>query len=226
MIVNQKGLESLAAVFPFLDQQDDAFLQRLTKHSSVVELKKNQLICDQGNSCTHLALIIKGSARVYKLGETGREITLYRIGPGESCILTASCILSSEPFPAIAVSETVIEALLIPAVAVNDWLAESASWRDYVFSLVAKRLSDIISVVEEVAFKRMDKRIIDYLLENITPAEYQITATHQEIASDLGTSREVVSRILKDLENEELIQIARGEIGVINPPGLQKKRAD
>jgi len=225
VIADLQLASELVAAFPFLQQRDGDLLHRLQASGSVIHLNKNQLICDQGRSCSHLALIIGGTARVYKLGENGREITLYRIGPGESCILTASCILSSEPFPAIAISETEIDALLIPAHTVNQWLAESAAWRDYIFGLVAKRLSSIISVVEEVAFGRMDKRIVDYLLENITATRRQITATHQEIASDLGTSREVVSRILKDLENARLVSIARGAIEVIDPAGLQRKRS-
>ncbi|MCG8426775.1 MAG: Crp/Fnr family transcriptional regulator [Chromatiales bacterium] len=217
---------ALSKAFPFLAEQDEAFLSKLSEAGTLGQLGKSQVICGQGRDCTHLALILEGTARVYKLGDNGREITLYRIGPGESCILTASCILSQEPFPAIAVSESEVTALLLPAKTVTAWLAESAVWRDYVFGLVAKRLSNIISIVEEVAFKRMDRRIAAYLLDNITVFKRQIQATHQEIASDLGTSREVVSRILKDLEHAQLIQISRGTIKVINPSGLKQKTTE
>ncbi|WXG52563.1 MAG: Crp/Fnr family transcriptional regulator [Candidatus Sedimenticola sp. (ex Thyasira tokunagai)] len=89
-----------------------------------------------------MALVVEGSARVYKIGENGREITLYRVGFGESCILTASCILSGIPFPAFAVAETPVTAFVIPASKVRVWLAEWSAWREYVFSLVAQRLTN------------------------------------------------------------------------------------
>lgn len=223
MSQNSQQEPAFAATFAHLKQQDELLYRYLLEKGSFAHLKKHQLICDQGLACSHLALLINGTARVYKLAENGKEITLYRIGPGESCVLTASCILSSAPFPAIAVSETEIDALLIPASSVNQWLAESSAWRDYVFGLVAKRLSSIISVVEEVAFKRMDQRIVDYLLEHTSTTNHRLLATHQEIASELGTSREVVSRILKDLENEGLLLISRGTIEVTDNNRLREK---
>ncbi|WP_078486100.1 Crp/Fnr family transcriptional regulator [Solemya velesiana gill symbiont] len=191
--------------------------------ASVVELDKGYHICDEGSRCSHLTLVISGTARVYKLGENGREITLYRVDPGESCILTASCILSNQPFPAFAVSESPMEAALIPAPEVNQWLAYSEAWRQYVFGLISRRLSNIINVVEEVVFRRMDRRIADYLLKRVSNDEERLQITHQEIASDLGTSGEVVSRILKDLETSELIHTTRGTIEITDITGLENK---
>lgn len=173
--------------------------------------------------CSHLALVIEGTARVYKIGENGREITLYRIGPGESCILTASCIMSRKPFPAFAISEEPIKALILSSADVVRWSNQEATWRDYLFQLISDRLGDVISVVEEVAFRRVDRRLVSYLLQHIENNGMHMQVTHQSIASDLGTSREVVSRILKDFEQQGMISTSRGTITLEDRHRLSEK---
>ncbi|MCW8891157.1 MAG: Crp/Fnr family transcriptional regulator [Sedimenticola sp.] len=215
---------SLKQRIPFLNQGDDQLNKLFYTQASITHLKSGQPICHEGNECSHLAIVLEGTARIYKLGENGKEITLYRIGQGESCILTASCILSEIPFPAFAVCETDIEAAIIPAAAVQQWLSESALWRDYIFSLVASRLSNIIHVVEDVVFRKMDRRIAGYLCSRATESGALITTTHQVIASELGTSREVVSRILKDFEQEKLIKVTRGAIQLLDVDSLSTKQ--
>ena len=212
--------------FPFLQQADSSFLERFMAQVQPVELKKGNPICDQGVLCQHLALIVSGTARVYKLGESGREITLYRLGRGESCILTASCIVSGSPFPAFAVCEEDIRALAIHPGVVRQWTDEFPVWRNYLFSLISDRLGDGISVIEEIAFRRVDRRLADYLLQRAGNGQQSIKITHQAIASDLGTSREVVSRILKDFEHQGLIAVSRGQLQISDAAGLAEKTLD
>lgn len=141
---------------------------------------------------------------------------------GESCILTASCILSRSTFPAIAVAETEIQAIIIPSEYFRNWIKVYEEVSDYVFNLLSDRLSSIIEVIEEIAFKNMDKRIAEFLI-NSKAVKNEIKITHQEIARELGTSREVVSRILKDFEHEHLINLSRGIIFIKNSEGLTQK---
>lgn len=216
--------ERLNQCIQFLTEGDNRLNDLFHSQASLVHLEQGQPICHEGNQCSHLAIILDGTARIYKLGENGKEITLYRIGRGESCILTASCILSEVPFPAFAICDSDIEAAIIPAAAVQVWLSESAVWRDYIFGLVASRLSNIIHVVEDVVFRKMDRRIAGYLCNRVHGTDTQITTTHQVIASELGTSREVVSRILKDFEQDELIKVTRGAIQLLNIPRLSAKQ--
>lgn len=223
MISDSSTIDQVLSTFTFLGQGDDAGRKRFLQSASMARLEPGQFICHQGAECAHLALVLSGTARVYKLGENGREITLYRIGRGESCILTASCILSQLPFPAVAVCEETVEAAVIPAGLIRQWLAESALWRDYVFGLVAHRMADIISLVEEVVFRRMDQRIADYLVQHSSDDKQRIEITHQLMASDLGTSREVVSRILKDFESRGLIRVARGSVEIMEGEQLQAR---
>ncbi|MET0066381.1 MAG: Crp/Fnr family transcriptional regulator [Candidatus Thiodiazotropha sp.] len=215
MITDSSATGRILRQFSFLQQTDDSFQRRFFHSVSLITLPAGQPICQQGSQCSHLALVTSGKARVYKIGENGREITLYRIGPGESCILTASCIVNGSPFPAFAVSEESIEAVLVSPSDVVRWSDEEAGWRNYLFSLVSNRLSEVIGIIEEIAFRRVDTRLASYLL--LRPAvDGRIELTHQAIASDLGTSREVISRILKDLEQRQLIRIHRGAIEILD----------
>jgi CRP/FNR family transcriptional regulator len=216
-------IEDILSAFNFLRQADATTRERFLQNASVAQLQPGQHICNQGDECAHLALVMSGTARIYKLGENGREITLYRIGRGESCILTASCILSQMPFPAFAVCEEPVEAVVIPSSQIRQWLAGSSLWRDYVFGLVANRMADIISLVEEVVFRRMDQRIADYLVQQSPQNGQRIEITHQLMASDLGTSREVVSRILKDFESNGLIRVARGSVEIVDQEQLKSR---
>ena len=224
MITEQLLINRISETFPFLHDAEPQFRRRFFQRASIASLPEGQQICNEGAECGSLALLLDGRARVYKLGESGREITLYRLGVGESCILTASCILSHVPFPAFAVGETAIEAVIIPVVDVNRWMGESAAWRGYLFSLISGRFADVISMVEEVAFRRVDRRIATLLLRRTAESGGdEIAVTHQEIASDLGSSREVVSRILKDFEITGHLKVSRGHIKLLDRAWLQQK---
>ena len=203
--------------FPEL-AKDPALLDQLRHHARRVSLPQAHPICHEGADCRQLALVLSGTARVYKIGETGREITLYRLGPGECCILTLSCIIGDRPFPAHAVTETAMEALVIPAGQIQRWMDELTTWRHYAWRLVANRLGEIISLVEEITFQRMDKRLELYLGRSARfPLGQAVSITHQRIATELGTSREVVSRLLKDLEQRGFVELGRGWLRLRRP---------
>lgn len=170
----------------------------------------------EGDSCSGIAFLLTGTIRVYRCSESGREITLYEIGSGETCILNASCILGEKPYPANAVTLTDGEFVLIPADSFRQMLGQHEALRNMVFSLLSERLGDIMELVNEVAFRRMDERLMEYLIEK--SGNGQLLATHQKIASDLGTSREVVSRILKEFERQGKLQMTRSEIRLAQEP--------
>ncbi|WP_419628911.1 Crp/Fnr family transcriptional regulator, partial [Thiolapillus sp.] len=139
------------------------FLRSLLDSGRQISLPAGQHICLEGSNCSHLAFVLSGTGRVYKLGESGREITLYRVDAGECCILTLSCIISEKRFPAFAVSESDLEAILVPASVIQDWMDSIRSWRRFAWNLITARLGDVISLVEEVTFRRMDERLGFYL---------------------------------------------------------------
>jgi CRP/FNR family transcriptional regulator len=207
-------------LFPFIDRCDPAFADTFFSQAQYVELPAGAAICDEGQICSHLALVIEGIGRVYKLSPSGREVTLYRIYGGESCVLTASCIMNQDSFPAMAVSETAIRGLLINPVNVRDWFCRDDEWQHFIFRLLSHRLSDIISVVEEVAFKRIDVRLAEQFVKSLDQGGEIVNKTHAEIAADVGSSREVVSRILKDFVLRGLIKSSRGNIEIIDRQGI------
>jgi CRP/FNR family transcriptional regulator len=204
-----------ARSYPQLARAAPLFAE-LCHAADYVKLSPGQHICMEGRSCTHLALVLSGTARVYKLGETGREITLYRVEAGESCVLTLSCIVSGKLFPAFALSESEIEAIIIPTDKVRSLMEQQPTWRDYAWSLIASRLAGVIALVEEITFKRMDERLAHYLQQQRQQHGEKLTITHQQIAADLGTSREVISRLLKDLQQRGELTLGRGQITLTN----------
>lgn len=211
-----------ADAFPFLAVLGDETCTSFLPHISYATVPAGQHVCWEGDICPQLAIVLSGSVRVYKVGENGREITLYRIGRNDSCILTASCILSQTRFPALAMVEQAVEVAVIPAERLRAWVAQHEVWRNYVFNLMSQRLAEVITILNEVAFRRVDARLAELLLK-LGAQQPQIAVTHQEMASELGTAREVVSRILKDFERENLLALSRGAVTLLDRAGLQRK---
>jgi CRP/FNR family transcriptional regulator len=216
-------LGKIAGTFNFLNNVGTAVKQEVSAHASIAQIPRGSFILIEGDECKNIALILSGVVRVYKPAESGREITLYRLGRGDSCVLTASCIFSRSHFPAVAIVEEDIEAAVIPSIVFRSWINRFEVWRNYVFDLLSKRLTEVISTVEEVAFRRMDIRIAEFILNLSETNNEVISITHHDIAMELGTSREVVSRILKHFEYENLIELKRGTIVVRNFDGLTEK---
>lgn len=202
------------SIFPLL-AGDPVFEKEFFRYASLMTLDAGAVVCQEGNRCDYLPLILDGSARVFKLSEGGREITLYRMEAGDSCILTASCILSQSPFPALAETEVSTRALLIPSMQVDDWIRRFDPWRSFIFGLIALRLSNVIALVNQVAFGRLDDRLIKFLSDK-TDQEGWVTITHQQIADELGSSREVITRVLNNLQRNKVLKITRGAIQLLD----------
>lgn len=192
----------------------DELLKELLVIARHQDVPAGKQIYSEGDSCPVIAFVISGEIRVYKTGQTGREITLYEIGPGETCILNASCILSGTSYPANAVTLSDVTMLLIPSSDFRRLVDRHEEMRDFVFALLSRRLSGVMELVEEVAFGRMDERLLDYLIEKSENGNLE--TTHQKIANDLGTSREVVSRLLKDLERKQEVRLSKNSISLLN----------
>jgi len=219
-VLQPAQITEVSQCFPAI-AEDSQLMRELSAVGLAARLGRGQSICHEGDACSQLALLTSGSARIFKLAESGREITLYRVDPGECCILTASCMLSGRAFPANAVVESDLEAVLVPEPQLLRWMTTSASWRDFLWGMLAGRLGDVISLVEEVAFRRMDQRLAEYLAEHALHKGPVLQATHSQIAADLGTSREVISRMLKDFELRGLLQLRRGRIELGDPQALR-----
>src|SRR5512142_1626382 len=149
---------------PFLQRADVSLKQELRQKAQFARIPAGHDVFVDGDRVDGIALLLSGVVRVYKIGETGREITLYRFGLGESCILTANAILSRQSFPAIATVEQDAEAVMVPSDVFREWVGRYDLWRRFVFDLLSARLSSVMAVVDEVAFRRMDSRVALLLL--------------------------------------------------------------
>jgi CRP/FNR family transcriptional regulator len=204
----------LVARLPFLEGASTAVRREIAAAGSVVQIPREGYFLREGESCAQFAIVLSGRLRVFKLGEGGQEITLYHVRAGEACPLNVSCILSDRPVPAMARAEEDVEALVIPAKTFRRWMSEFEALRTFIFHMFAERLTEVMSLVEEVAFRKMDQRLAGYL-DDLFEREGtggSVDVTHARIASDLGTAREVVSRLLKEFERMGAIELSRGHI--------------
>jgi len=211
------------STFPFLQQGNTALQDAFFEAAQPRRLPAHQFMAMEGDPCHALPLVVRGQARVYTMGDQGREITLYRIVAGESCILTASCILGGQQFPAFARADDETEQLLVPSETVHAWMRDHPAWRQFVFELIARRLASVIATVDEVAFQRLDARLAVYLLHQLQRTEGDtLSTTHEDIASELGSARAVISRKLKSFEHRGLVALGRGQITVHDAAALHR----
>ena len=209
-----------------LKQKD---FEYLSNQSKKITLPANSTVFRQGDACENYLLILEGSVKVFSRAENGREIILYRVQNGQSCTLTTACLFANNPYPAEGITETDSTALMIPQSVFNRALAESEEFRRIVFDQYAKRLSDVINLVESLSFGHIDIRLARLLLQ-LSPDKGKsmdkhtdtIKMTHQELATELGSAREVISRQLKEFEKKQLISLQRGSVIISNRNELQK----
>lgn len=221
-MLTQEQYTQIVHAMSVLKRADPGLRREFQAEAFFARIPAGKDVFVEGDQAEAIALLISGVVRVYKIGETGREITLYRFGNGESCILTANAILSRKSFPAIATVERDAEAIMIPADTFRDWVKRHELWREFVFDLLSDRLSTVMAVVDEVVFRRMDRRVASLLL---TRARFQhpIEITHQEIAAELGSSREVISRILEDFSQRGILEPGRGTIEILDAEELTSR---
>jgi CRP/FNR family transcriptional regulator len=221
-MITQEQFQRISQALPVLGRAAPDLAREFTQAAFYARIPAGKDVFVEGDQVDAIALLLSGVVRVYKIGETGREITLYRFGMGESCILTANAILSHKLFPAIAVVEQDAEAVMIPSDAFRDWVHRYDLWRGFVFDLLSQRLASVMAIVEEVAFRRMDTRVAAFLVGRGS-RQNPIAVTHQEIAAELGTAREVVSRILEDFAGQGLLRAARGAIEILDLEELRRR---
>lgn len=205
--------------FPDLSELDQHAKELLVKYSRIVEAPIGTVGYREGTPCGAYVMRLAGKSRVYKMSASGREILLYRVAAGETCVITTTCLLGNSDYPASTIVEEPIRDVLIPASAFNQLMIDSAVFRKFVMANYGALISDLIVLLDEVAFHSLDSRLAKVLLDAKSP---QITRTHQQIADELGTAREVVSRQLKRLELKGVVSLGRGQVEVIDRSTLEK----
>lgn len=220
--MNEQGT-SLAWLtqFPQLAAVHDETCLKLLAAAQAIRIKKGGRVFEDGAPCDRYLLILKGSIRVQKITPGGHEIVLHHVGPGQSCELATACIIGQHAYPAQAVAETAVQAISISRSHFDELIAHCPPFRDMVYQHVERGISELISLVEEVAFGHMDARLAHCLLRQANGGQ-DVTMTHHDLAAELGSAREVVSRLLKKFERHGWVHLHRGYIVLLDQEALRR----
>ncbi|MDH4225038.1 MAG: Crp/Fnr family transcriptional regulator [Deltaproteobacteria bacterium] len=206
--------KELARIFPDFSEE---LVDILSRDAFFKSYPKGKVLYEEGFPCELVPFLLSGVVRVFKLGETGREVTLFRVGSGQTCVLSTSCSMSNAAYPAIAEVEEPMEMVAVPVRLFHELFQTRKDLQQFILRSYSDRLADMMLVVEEVAFRRVDLRLVEILLKQKTPL---VEATHAQLAVELGTAREVISRILKDFERNGFLTLGRGKLEITNRQGL------
>lgn len=207
----------LAELYPVLAQLPVDLAQRVVAGAQVMTVPGGTVLFDERQPCQGFPFVLRGGIRVAKPAANGRELPLYRVLPGESCIITSSCLLGHTDYNARGITEAETDLVLMPR-PLFDELMGQPPFRDFVFHLFSERIADLMQLVEEVAFRKLDQRLADLLLGK----GQRVHATHQQLADELGSVREMVSRLLKGFAEQGLVRLGREQVDILDPGGLRR----
>lgn len=207
--------------FPGLSRLEDATKATLMAHSEILTFPAKTVVFGPDKLPENMLFLLEGTVRVQQVSDTGREIVLYRINAGESCVLTTAYLLAFKDYTAEGIAETTLQAAAIPRDIFDDLVASSKSFRDFVFTAFSKRITDLFRMVDDVAFQRIDVRLAQRLIALAAGTDH-VQTTHQKLSVELGTAREVISRHLQDFQRRGWIMQSRGTVTLTDVAMLQK----
>ena len=184
--------------------------------STVVQVKDGDVILDVGQTVRVIPLLIKGTLKISRIDDEGRELLLYYVNATESCAMTFTCCMQQYPSEIRAVAEGDAELLTIPIGVMDQWLVKFPSWKSFVMRTIRNRFNELLNAVDQLAFQKLDERLIHYLKEKArATGSSLIHISHEQIANEMASSREVISRLLKKLENDSRVLLYRNQIKLL-----------
>jgi CRP/FNR family transcriptional regulator len=217
-MLTAETLGRLLKQYPMLGELSGAEQDELLSVATLVHVPQGTVLFDENQPCQGFPMLLSGNIRVIKSSANGRELQLYRVMPGESCILTSSCLLGYTRYHARGITEQAVEMVLLPATAFQTLLERQESFRSYVFHLFSDRLTDLMQLVSAVAFQKLDQRLATLLINTSDP----VHITHQALADELGSAREIVSRLLKGFAEQGWVKLGREQIDITDATALKK----
>lgn len=197
--------------------------EELIKNSVIKEYKKGSIIHSENNECLGMMVITQGQIRTCIVSEEGREITLFKLSENDVCVLSADCVIKQITFDTLMIAETDCKILLINVIYFNQLINQNIYARCYTYELISEKFSNVMWVMKEILFDKFDKRLASFLIkETQKNNNLKIKVTQEQIAKDLNTAREVVSRMLKRFELDEIIEIQRGGVKILNLEKLKE----
>lgn len=218
---NANLVAELRSLYPALDGLEEYLRQRILAQLTTIEVPAGAVLFDEHQPCQGFPFVISGSVRVVKAGANGRELPLYRVLPGETCVISSSCLLGRIDYNARGIADGPTTLALLPR-PLFDELVAAPPFRDYVFRLLAERVADLMQLIEAVAFRKLDQRLAALLLGK----GRLLHTTHQHLADELGSVREIVSRLLKGFAEHGLVALGREQIEILDPAGLRQLAQD
>lgn len=214
-------VERLARLLPPAFAPDPALAAALERDAVPLERPAGAVLFDVGSPCSGLLLVDSGLVRVSRVAEDGRELQLYRVEPGETCVLTVSCLLGGTEYPARGVAERDVRGVYLPAPLFERLSAASAPFREFVYRAFSDRLAALVDLAASVTFEHLDRRLARALLERVrTSGRIVLEVTHAELATELASARERVSRLLGGFADAGLVELGRGSVTVRDKPRL------
>ena len=211
--------ERIGAAFPTLAHAGRRTLERIASRAIFRQVSAGTQMFGERQPCSGFPLVLSGNIRVVQRYPNGREMQLYRVSPGESCVLSSSCLLGRTQYPATGTAETDVELAVIPPDAFRELVVEDSSFREYVFSLFGERLASLLALVEAITYQKLDQRLAALLVRRSNDGP-TIAATHQVIADELGSVREIVTRLLRSFEDRGYVELGRERIRVLDAKAL------
>jgi CRP/FNR family transcriptional regulator len=216
--MNRTEREKILRCYPVLEELPTELLRKVEQTAKLVEAPAGRRLFDEGGPCTHYPLLVEGVIRATKCSPDGHEILLYRLNPGESCVITVVALLAGSPYPAIGAAETALALYTVPRGLFLDLILKSPPFRVFVFQFLSERMAHLMTLIDDVAFRRVDQRLASRLLLHSEP----LTITHQMLADELGTTREVVSRTLEAFQESGMLRLGRKKIEILNRHALDR----
>lgn len=192
-------------------------IKEISDHGQLIDVQAGDIFMDLGQTITHMPLLIKGSVKVMREDHEGKELLLYFLERGDTCTMSLSCCMGNRKSEIRAIAEEETQLVMVPVSKMDLWLQKYRSWRNFIFDSYQIRLNELMETLDSVAFMKMDERLEKYLHDRVKlMGTTTVTHTHQQIASDLNTSRVVISRLLKQLERQGKIKLGRNKIEVLD----------
>jgi CRP/FNR family transcriptional regulator, anaerobic regulatory protein len=220
-MIDPSKRELVLRTYAMLGELPPAALDDLLAGSTYMKAPAGAIMFDESQPCMGFPLLLSGSARVVKAAPNGRELHLYYVVPGEACILTCTCLFGNSNYQARGVVVQEVELVVLPPTAFRTLFDSLESFRELVLSRFSDRLSDLLQLVSAVTFQKLDQRLAGVLAAKPSP----VRATHQALADELGSLREIVSRLLKTFEDQGWVRLGREQIDVVDAAALRRLAA-
>lgn len=204
-------LEKFKTVF------EPELLDEISSKAKIVSISEGETILDIGQTVRIMPLLLKGILKISRIDESGKELLLYYVHSNESCAMTFTCCMQEYPSEIKAVAETDVELLAIPIEVMDEWLSVYPTWKSFVMKTIRNRFNELLNTIDQLAFQKLDERLITYLKEKSRATNSAlINLSHEEIAIEMASSREVISRLLKKLENDKKVLLYRNQIKLLS----------